>query len=70
MATFELIQNINRASQSIQESSTPPWSDAEHVKLLASAKRLVASLERPEDRAWRIITAVSSTSDYDFERDT
>lgn len=58
MASPELIQSIDRATQSIQEGFTPRWSDSENEKLLASANRLVASLERTEDRAWRIITAV------------
>ena len=59
MASLELIEQIDRASQSLQESATLSWGDIDRVKLLASANRLVASLERTEDRAWEIITAVS-----------
>lgn len=65
MASSHLIKDIDAATQILQHS--PPSQGQENARLLASAKRLVASLESEEDQAWRIVVAVSLTWIQNFE---
>ena len=58
MAPTELIQDIDRATQIVEQDQIT--SKDERAKLLASARRLVSSLESTEDEAWRIMMGVSS----------
>ena len=56
MAPGDLIQDIDRATHIIEQEII---SKEERASLLASARRLVSSLESTEDEAWRIIMGVS-----------
>ncbi len=56
MLSSDLIQNIDNATQIIKED--PTFSGQDHEKLLASAKRLVSTLESNEEKAWKIIMGV------------
>ena len=58
MASNDLIRDIDRATQIIEQDQIT--SKEERAKLLASAQRLVSSLESTEDEAWRIMMGVSS----------
>ena len=58
MGPGDLIQDIDRATHIIEQDQIT--SKEERARLLASARRLVSSLESTEDEAWRIIMGVSS----------
>lgn len=63
MASSDLIQQIDDATQSI--TTNPAFSSEDNERLLASAKRLVKSLESDEEKAWKIIMSVGIAAAYE-----
>ena len=63
MASSDLIQRIDDVTQAITKS--PASSGEDNERLLASAKRLVKSLESDEEKAWRIIMSVGIAAAYE-----
>ena len=56
MASSDLIQQIDDVTRLITKD--PASSGEDNERLLASAKRLVKSLESDEEKAWKIIMSV------------
>lgn len=63
MASSDLIQQIDDVTQSI--TTNPAFSSEDNERLLASAKRLVKSLESDEEKAWKIIMSVGLAAAYE-----
>lgn len=63
MASSDLIQQIDDATQSI--TTNPAFSSEDNERLLASAKRLVKSLESDEEKAWKIIMSVGIAAAFE-----
>ena len=62
MASSDLIQRIDDVTQVITKD--PASSGEDNERLLASAKRLVKSLESDEEKAWKIIMSVGIAAAY------
>ena len=63
MASSDLIQRIDHVTQVITKD--PASSGQDNERLLASAKRLVKSLESDEEKAWKIIMSVGIAAAYE-----
>ena len=63
MASSDLIQRIDDVTQVIIQN--PASSGQDNERLLASAKRLVKSLESDEEKAWKIIMSVGKEAAYE-----
>ena len=63
MASSDLIQRIDDVTQVITKD--PASSGEDNERLLASAKRLVKSLESDEEKAWKIIMSVGIAAAYE-----
>ena len=63
MASSDLIQRIDDVTQAITKN--PASSGEDNERLLASAKRLVKSLESDEEKAWKIIMSVGIAAAYE-----
>lgn len=63
MASSDLIQRIDDVTQVITKDAASSGQDNE--RLLASAKRLVKSLESDEEKAWKIIMSVRIAAAYE-----
>ena len=63
MASSDLIQQIDDVTHLITKD--PASSGEDNERLLASAKRLVKSLESDEEKAWKIIMSVGMTAAYE-----
>ena len=62
MASSDLIQQIDDVTHAITKN--PASSGEDNKRLLASAKRLVKSLESDEEKAWNIIMSVGIAATY------